>query len=392
MSQLFCNNTKIIAGQKALESLTFELQQYDVKRPFLICDDMSYRLGNLAQLLKAFDGFDIRFHYICKEVGDIADVKQCEQLVKQFRTNDCDGIVALGRKSVVDTAKCIKLMLKDGISFVSTYDNTAISDYSIMNVPLFIVPTNYANGNEAQNYSRVYDTKNNKVYQLKSDFIRTTTVIIDDRMTDIAPPKAISSYGFYALSMATYAFLEGENKLYVRPYASSAIELIRDNFIPCILHNANKDYRTNLMTAVIISGLAFDGIGENIVSEISNVISDRYLVSFPNVFAIIFKHYFLMHQWNKENLQQLLLPVAGEDEYSQCNPVARAEKCMSTLKDLYNHISEIIDTNKSLKDLKVEKSHFASIAEAVISSHYKENDDEATYRFIVQLLERAYNE
>ena len=388
MIKTFSNNTKFITGDRALEGLTFELQQNGVKKPLLICDDMSYRLGYLSELLRSFDSSDIRFSVIYKKVYDIPTVEVCEHLLKIYRANDCDGIVALGRGPVIECAKCIKIMLKDGMSFLSSYDNGQLSQYSIMRVPLFVVPTNLASGLEGSNSLRIYDVNNNKIYTFDTSFARSNIIVMDERMTDTMPPKQIVSYGCYALSMATMVFLEYPNE-FVKPLATTALDLIRQNLFPCLLHNAKKNFRLNIMNAVVYAGIASDYVQNDIVRQLATYINDRYKCNFANAYMVLFRNYFKMREWDREKIEQLLLYLEGEDNFAMCNPVARYETALTSFEKVFDKIDDLVRFNSGLQTLGIEKSEFASIAEYVIQNTQNPNE-ESTYRFLVELLERSF--
>lgn len=389
MINKFCNNTKIVNGEKALEGLTFELQQSGVKRPMLICDDMSNRLGFLNEVIKAFNNYDIKFQIIFKKVDNIATVEQCESLLKIYRANDCDGILALGRRGVVSTAKAIKIMLKDGISFVNSYEKSELSDYSIMRVPLFVVPTYLASGLECSNRIRVYDNSNNKVYEFETEFGRSTAVIIDERMTDTVPPKRIASYGLFALCASTMAYLNPNDTIFNKAYARTAIQLVAENLVPCVLHNAKKIFRLNIMSAVIFGGQALTSDSSCIVEDIAHKIADRYKCNIPTTYAILFRKYFKIHKWDNNLLDRLLLHLIGEEGYASYNDTNRVEKTYEEFEKFFTRLEELVEFNNKLEKLGVEKSDFASIAEEVIANS-KVLDKERTYSFIVDLLEKCF--
>lgn len=383
------SDVKFLAGERALENLVFELRLRGCKSPMLVCDDMCYRLGNKKELFKAFDGGNLDIACIDQKTGDLATSADVERIVRRYLAAGCDSMIALGRKSAVQTAKCAKIMLCDGISQLSYYDNNSAGQYGVRSVPLFIVPTNFGSGSECINRARVYDTRKNTVYQFLTPFASAQVIAIDPRMTDIVPPKAIASFGLHALAMAVEAYTVADT-VFCRPYAESALQLIVDNLIKSIVHNADKNYRTNLLTAVVLASCAYDAVRRPLLSDVADVISDRYRINYANVYSILFRRYLQVHELDQGLLGNLLLSLAGPHEYAMCAQAGRAAKSLELIEQTYATVEEKVDYNAKLSDLKVEKAHFASIAEQVIALRSDLEDEETSYSFIVDLLERAF--
>lgn len=382
-------DVKFLAGDRSLENLVFELRLRGCKSPMLVCDDMCYRLGNKKELLRSFDGGNLDVACIDKKTGDLATRSDAERIVRRYLSAGCDSLIALGRKSAVQTAKCAKIMLCDGISDLGYYEDHGVGQYAVREVPLLVVPTNFGSGSECIDRARVYDVDRNKVYRFHTGFASTQVVAIDPRMTDIVPPKAIASFGLHALAMSVEAYLFSDT-VFCRPYAESAIQLIADNLIESIVHNADKNYRTNLTVAMVLASCAYNALDCPLLSDLTDVISDRYRVNYSNIYSVLFRRYLGMHACDPERLSQILLPLAGTHEYAMCASAGRAAKAEEIIAQWYERVSEKVDYNDKLSELTVEKAHFAAIAEQTIALRGDCDDPEATYSFIVELLEKSF--
>lgn len=383
------NDVKFLIGDTALENLMFELRLNGCKTPMLVCDDMANRLGYKRELFRAVDGSDCDLAYIDQKIADIATIDDVERIARAYVAGGCDCIIGLGRKAVVQTTKCAKVLLREGVSNLSHYDDCPIGKYPVRDVPLFLVPTNFASGSECSDTARVYDTKRNKIYSFDTSYASTQVVVVDKRMTDIVPPKAIASYGLCAFAMACAGYLY-ESQVFSKPYAEAAIELLNDTLIPCIVHNADRSKRTSMMAAVVLAGCGYGNLHKHLLTEMTDAISDRYRINYNNVFAILFRQYVRLHDNAPQLMSELLASLIGEHECAMCTRAGRPAKTLETIEQVYANVSEVVDYHERLSTMGVERSHFAALAQQVIATHGDKSDPEAAYSFLSQWLERCY--
>mgnify|MGYP003289638029 CR=1 FL=1 len=383
MVKISDNNIKFIIGEKSLENLAYEIRLEGCDKPMLVCDDMARRLGYKSILLKAFDGTDTDINYIDHSIGDIATTNDCERIVKEFIKSDSDCMILLGKKAVMSAGKISKIMLCEGELNVADYEGKDLSSIEVKKIPLFVVPTNYASGIECSNKVRIYSPDFKTIYQFDSVYAQSDVVVCDSRMTDITPPKAVASYGLYALAMAVDGYVKSGDSLYTKPYALTAIEILKEHLVKGILKVADKDHRREIMSAVVIAGCGYYQLEKNFLAVLSDVISDRYKVNQANVMAILFRHYIASAGVDKEVLSQLR--VCFDDSKSMDDDGAVLEK----IEAIYHEIDEAVNYNSRLGDFNISKSDFASIAEETIAAADVKSD-ELSYSFIINLLEEAY--
>ncbi|MGN0770986.1 MAG: iron-containing alcohol dehydrogenase [Christensenellales bacterium] len=385
MAKISDNNIKFIIGEKSLENLAYEIKLAGCDRPMLVCDDMARRLGYKSILLKAFDGTDVNINYIDHLIGDVATSDDCERLVREFNKSASDCLILLGKKAVMSAGKVSKIMLCEGTMNVSDYEGRELSSIEVKKIPTFVVPTNYASGIECSNKVRIYSPDHKTIYQFDSVYAQSDAVVVDSRMTDITPPKAVASYGLYALAMAVDGYVKSGDRLYTKPYALTAIEIIQDHLVKGILQNADKDHRREIMSAVVIAGCGYYQIEKNFLAVLSDVISDRYKVNQANVMAILFRHYIERTNVNRQLLGELRICVDNDDDTSDDDVKVVVDKILS----LYSEIDNVVNYNSRLSDFNIAKSDFASIAEETIAAADVQSE-EFSYSFIINLLEEAY--
>ena len=250
------------------------------------------------------------------------------------------------------------------------YDNFAISNFVTKDVPLFIIPTNTASGFEVRNNVRIRDEKENKVYEFNTDYASTYEVIMDPDMTDTIPQKAIVTATLYALAMSIEVFASKDAvPIISTTYASTALELIKDNWEKSIFKNSNVEYRTNIMQAVVVAGAAFDMLKKTAIEIISDAISDRYKIDFRNIFAILFPHY-LKKQQKGERFGYALASLIDNDEYCMYSKQVRSQKVLDYIDSLYEKMYSYVDYYSKLSDIQtIKRDDLEEIADSIIANY-----------------------
>lgn len=103
----FMNKTKLCVGDHALSQLQYECQQYNITHPLLLTDQTLYKL-HYVDLIKKYLSIDYSLYH---DIPVDSSIHTVEEIYHYYNQENCDGIIALGGGSVLDTAKGLYLML-----------------------------------------------------------------------------------------------------------------------------------------------------------------------------------------------------------------------------------------------------------------------------------------
>lgn len=389
MEYNFESDIKFLAGDKALRKSIEEITNIGCRRLMLICDEITYRVGQIDDMMRQFNK-ELTIVVYFKVLGDVASVQDCERALRVFKSKECDSIIVAGRKQALAVAKAVKIMLKDNISFMSNYRNCKVGNISSVRIPLVVVPTNLSSGVEASNFVRIYDIEHNDIFEFNTPFAQTNIIILDPVMTDTMPPKTIASCGLYALAMSVCSLVSGNVQPLAKVYAVTAINLLTENLKKSILQNAVKQYRFKLLLASVLAGYAYWQTPKDILSELADRISDRYRANYGNVFCILFKNYINLHQWGEELDFSSIINLIGDNEYLQVKDGEwGGEAIIQSVNGYYARTQKYVKFIDKLRDLGVQQKDFTDIASSIISMHRQENQ-EYTFSFINELLEASF--
>ena len=380
---------KFVVCDKALRRSVKEINNLGCRRILLICDEMSDRVGQLKDMLRQFNK-EVNIVEKIKRIGDIATVEECEKTLRAYKASECDSIIVLGKKSAVAIAKAVKIMLKDGISIISNYRKFTVNNISSVRVPLVVVPTNLSSGVEASNFVRIYDVEQNDIFEFNTTFAQTNLIVIDPLMTDTMSPKSIATSGLHALAMAVMSLTsEKDSDPMGEVYAVTAIRLLTDNLKKCILQNKIKSFRFRVLLASILAGYAYWQTPKDIISELSDRISDRYRANYGNIFLILFLNYIGMHKWHADFDSDNLINLLGDNGYIVLKDMgSKRDFIVDSVNNYYKRLKNYVAYVDNLSDLGVKREDLVDIASSVISMHTDENE-EYTFSFIMELLDKS---
>ncbi len=172
--------------------------------------------------------------------------------VEIFRSESCQGIIAVGGGSAMDVAKCIKLYSNqtgDGKN-----SSWLMAEYVPNDIPFLAMPTTAGTGSEATRYAVIYF--DGKKQSITSESFIPDTVLMD--------PEALVNLPIYqkkatmcdALCHAIESFWSVNSTEESKEYSRKAIELVMAN-MDGYLENT-EDGRTGMLLAANTAGKAIN--------------------------------------------------------------------------------------------------------------------------------------
>lgn len=360
--RVFESAIKLMVGDGIIENLPYVLKQKNCEKIMIVSDEPAYRLGYVDMIKRALSSSPIEIKYIYKNVGDIALDKDAEEITRKYKYFACNGIIAIGKKSAIMAAKVAKVLITEDARYVSSFKSNKLTDYPTDTALLIAVPINFGSGFEALPIARIYDKVNNAVYEFDTAYCSTDIFVMDTKMTDITPPKAIATHGLFALALAMECFIKDDTNMMAKAYADASIGIIFKYLNKCIFKNANMEYRQKIMEALGLAGCGYAMIKKNnLLSPLSDIISDRFFANYANIYAILFRKYI-------ENVEvgrafgYALNSMVDSNDFALYAKESRAQKTLAQIEGLYKNVEECVDFNAHLADFGVKEEDIEEIA------------------------------
>jgi len=255
----------------AIKLLAQELEILGVKRPLFITDRGVVQHGVFASVQRAMGGrADLA---VFDETPENPTVDGVERAAAQYRAHACDGVVAVGGGSVIDTAKAV--------SVLATHEGK-ITDYfgrpdkiRSNTAPLIAVPTTAGTGSEASRGAGIHADARSRGHGINSPFIVPRVAICDPELTFSLPSRLTAGTGMDALGHAVENFFaKGGNPVGDAIALDAATRVF--GFIERATADGNdKDARWHMMMAALQAMMCGKGLGP--VHALANTFGDQGL-------------------------------------------------------------------------------------------------------------------
>ncbi len=248
---------EFILGENTVLDTPEYLKRLEIKRPLLVTDQGLVRAGHVARLM---DAFGVGGAPACFDLTRENPTANCVDLATQiYLQQGCDGIVALGGGSVIDTAKLTAV--------TSTHGGSA-SDYlgqsdKITNLasPIVAIPTTAGTGSEASSAAGIHPSGREISRGVNSRFVVPRLAICDPSLMATLPSRLTAATGLDALSHCIEGYLARGDHPIIDLLALQGIRLIKSNLSKAVDDN-DPQARAELMLAAFYGGLAIGkGLG-----------------------------------------------------------------------------------------------------------------------------------
>ena len=176
----FCCPTKIIAGAHALDKLPGELADRGVAHPLVMTDAGLVKLGVAAKLTDVLDAAGVAYD-VFDQVPPDSSMDVVNEVARLYAARGCDGFVAIGGGSVIDTTKGAAASLAcEGVDFATLQGSEILH----ADLPPFIaVPTTAGTGSEVTLVAVVADTQKHAKLSFTSYKLVPHAAILDPALT-----------------------------------------------------------------------------------------------------------------------------------------------------------------------------------------------------------------
>lgn len=259
--------TKIVCGAHALDKLPDEVADRGMSHPLVMTDAGLMKLGVAAKLTDVLDAAGVAYE-VFDQVPPDSSMDVVNEVARLYAARGCDGFIAIGGGSVIDTTKGAAASLAcEGVDFATLQGSEILH----ADLPPFIaVPTTAGTGSEVTLVAVVADTQKHAKLSFTSYKLVPHVAILDPALTSSLPPKLTATTGMDALTHAIEAYTSIQKNPVSDAFAVKAVELIAANLPTACRDGANADARMNLALASLMAGAAFSNAMVGIVHAIGH--------------------------------------------------------------------------------------------------------------------------
>ena len=246
---------RLVFGAGALSLAAGELAWLGVRRPLLLSDRGLERAGAVAAAMRALPDAGVPF----LDVPENPTLAGADAAFAAFRAAGCDGIVAVGGGSVIDTAKFVAALAGSGLGCAA--DLQGKPGRITLVVPLVAVPTTVGTGSESSPVAALHDGPHSQPVGTRSPHLVPRVAICDPDLARTLPPRLVAATGMDALSHCIEGYFADPPNPVVDALALDGIARIHAGIADAVEPGGNAA-RTSLMAAAFAGGAAIHkGLG-----------------------------------------------------------------------------------------------------------------------------------
>ncbi|HJD12829.1 MAG TPA: iron-containing alcohol dehydrogenase [Candidatus Ruminococcus avistercoris] len=387
----FQSSAKILSGRHALENLPSELKNLGAKKPMILSDEILKKIGTLQIVTDALAAGGIREGAVYTRIPADSSLQVVRNIVKEYKKQECDSLVAVGGGSVIDTAKGVRMVLSQNVD--DLLDIWGCENLSgVVRIPFAAIPTTSGTGSE----STLVAVIKNEARRLKMEFIsyylQPDVAVLDVRMTRTLPPKTTASTGMDALCHAIEAYTCLQKNPISDAYALGAIRLITQNLEQAVKNGKDDRARLAMANASMMAGAAFSNSMVGVIHAIGHALGGVCHVPHGDAMTILLPHGMAFnYRVLKEQYGELLYFLAGEETCLNTPAEQRGKEAVRQVWQLRRKLHRICGLPERLRECGVRKSDFELVARTAMNDGAMiVNPREVSWEDVMFILNKAY--
>ncbi len=242
--------TKIIFGENSIKEIGLEIDSLGCSKGLIVTDKGIVEAGLTDKVEKALGRRYAGTYDQCTQDSGFHLVDEGAAFALE---KGADILVSVGGGSVIDTAKGMAVVMKEGGRLK---DHSGVQMLSRPQTHHVVVPTTAGTGSEVTKYAVIKDWERNIKDFICDDFIIPDRAILDPTMVSGLPPYLTASTGMDAFSHAVEAIHTLNRQPIADGMALQAIRMMVQYLPLCIEEGENLFYRGQQQLAAAIAGIA----------------------------------------------------------------------------------------------------------------------------------------
>ena len=387
----FQNSAKILAGKYALENIPAELVNLGCKSPILLTDNVLAKIGTMQTVLDALASADISPAAVFTDIPADSSDQTVNSIAAVYRRSGCDGIIAVGGGSVIDTAKGVRMLLSQDVTDILSLMGCECITRGHQ-IPFVIIPTTSGTGSESTLVAVIKNVEKQVKMEFISYYLQPDVAVLDPRMTISLPPRMTASTAMDALCHALEAYSCLQKNPLSDAYAQAAIKMICENLFTAVENGKDENARMALANASLMAGAAFSNSMVGLVHAIGHALGAICGVPHAEAMAILLPH---CMEYNMEkcgdDYASLLLCLTDEDTFASTPKQERAAKSVEQIRSMTTSLHELCGLPLTLRETKATENDFEKVAQAAINDGAMiVNPAKADAADVIAILKKAW--
>ena len=347
--------TKVVFGEGSLSELPMEIAALG-KSAILVTDAGIAAAGLVETAAKTMGNL---LAGVFSDVPQDSGMEVVDAGAALALSTGADVVVSLGGGSVIDTAKGMCILMKEGGSM---RDFQGMQMLTRPQTPHIVIPTTAGTGSEVTAGAVILDKRQGQKIITFENFNIPRVAILDPRLTEKLPPGLTASTGMDAMTHAVESYTAQQRNPISDAAALHAIRLISRYLPRAVSHGSDMLARGQMQIAALLAGWAFSNAMVGLVHAMAHSLGAVCRVPHGLANGILLPH---VMAYNLEEIPSLMADIAqalGADTAGM-NPLEAGAAGIDKMKAL----SRSIGLPRQLKDTGIDEEQLKECAELSIS-------------------------
>lgn len=277
----------------AREALAEELSACGIERPLIITDPGVAACGVFDIVRKSVP--ETASISVFDQTPENPTLDGVESALEVYRAGGCDGVVAVGGGSVIDSAKALATLVLNPAP-LRQYSGPGAIPPAAGAAPIIAIPTTAGTGSEVTRGAGIHPNAESRAFSAGGDHVLPKVAICDPELTLTLPPMLTAGTGMDALGHCIEGFLSPVVNPPVDAIALDGISRVVRHIERAVADGSDREARWHMAMAALEGGMAISkGLGS--VHALANTFGDVGLhhgmlvtVSMPAVLRFLAPH------------------------------------------------------------------------------------------------------
>ncbi|MDT8272436.1 MAG: iron-containing alcohol dehydrogenase, partial [Desulfomonilia bacterium] len=258
--------TKIIFGVDSSKDVEIEMSSLGGTKAVVVTDKGIIDAGLIEHIKAALGNKCVGIY---SDVPQDTGVEVVDAGAEYARKQGADIVISVGGGSVIDTAKCMCILLTEGGKL---RDFNGIQLLTRPQIPHLVIPTTAGTGSEVTTAAVVMDKEMGQKRLLVENYNVPRLAILDPKMTAKLPKLLTAGTGMDAMTHAVEALHSIQHEPITDGLAVHAIRLLARHLPTCIENGSDLVARGQVQIAATLAGWAFGNALVGIVHAMAHSI------------------------------------------------------------------------------------------------------------------------
>jgi len=382
MSNRIILNETSYFGWNARENLVPEIKRRNFKKILLVTDETLMNCGITKLVIDCLDRGDIDYK-IFDKVKPNPTISNCHEGIKVCQEYGADAIVCVGGGSVIDTAKCIGIVIENP-EFYDINSLEGVADTKNRCLPIIALPTTAGTAAEVTiNYVITDEEAVIKRVCVDPNDIPVLAIIDTELMAGM-PKMTAAATGLDALTHAMEGYITKAHWEMTDMFHLKSMELTYKYLYDAV--NKDKTAIDKMGLSQYIAGMGFSNVGLGIVHSMAHQLGATYDVA-HGIACSLFLPYVL--EWNGVVCPERYRDMGKAFGLNMDN--LSDMECVGKVVSAVRELETKLGVPQHLSELNVRKEDFEVLASKALKDPCTGgNPREVKLEDIIELLEKAY--